>query len=100
MDQIVNYVTCFAAVGLFIATCALVGVTVHHARSAEKLAAAAHDLGLILRAQGTALAKVAELNALVNALAADHVVKGGPRFSELASIINRLYPAWLDGTER
>jgi len=48
VDQLVNYVTCVAAVGLFIATCALVWVTIHHAHSAEKMAAAADRLGEIL----------------------------------------------------
>jgi hypothetical protein len=63
----------------FFATCALVWVTIHHAHSAEKVAAAADRLGKILERQAEALAEVIELNALVAATA----VPGGtttPRF--------------------
>ncbi|HXO25834.1 MAG TPA: hypothetical protein VOA80_00675 [Thermoanaerobaculia bacterium] len=65
MEQIVNYVTCFAAVGLFIATCALVWVTIHHARAAERMAAAADRLGR----QAEALTEVTGVHALVSAIA-------------------------------
>jgi hypothetical protein len=56
MEPFVNYVTCFAAVGLFfatvglvIATRALVEVTRHHAQHAERMAAAAGRLAEVLR---------------------------------------------------
>lgn len=92
MEQIVNYVTCFAAVGLFIATCALVWVTVHHARSAERMAAATDRLGEILNRQANALADVAELNALVSAMGALHVNMsgGGAHKQDLERMINEL----------
>lgn len=93
MDQIVNYVTSFAAVGLFFATCALVAVTVHHARSAEKMANAADRLGVILDDQGGLLAEVAELNALVSAMMAvrrPDVMGPGPYDERLKELINEL----------
>lgn len=52
MDDAMRYVESFAAIGLFIATIALVYVTVQHARHAAKLADAADRLGAILDSQG------------------------------------------------
>lgn len=97
MDQIFNYVTCIAAVGLFIATCALVWVTIHHAHSAEKMVAAADRLGEILDGQAKALAEVANqakaladvagLNALVTAAAAGPSLSTGRHNTELQRIV-------------
>ncbi len=67
-----TYLESFAAVGLFIATIALVWVTVHHARHAAKLAAAADRLGATLENRGMALEKAIDLHTLVTALAARH----------------------------
>lgn len=93
MDQIVNYVTCFAAVGLFFATCALVKVTIHHAHSAERMAAAADRLGEILDRQGNVLAEVAELNALITTMDARRrpdVMGVGPHDARLLELFNEL----------
>jgi hypothetical protein len=102
MDQIVSYVTCFAAVGLFFATCGLVWVTIHHAHSAEKMAAATDRLGEILDRQAVALADVVELHALVSALAARHVnlAGRGPHFDTLELIIKKLYDPVMAKADR
>jgi|ERR1700674_2425183 len=93
LDQIVSIATCVAAIGLVIATCVLVSVTRHHARYAEKLAAAADRLGEILDRQGKALADVAELNALVSAMAARHMNMSGRGLHEveLKAVVNELH---------
>lgn len=88
MEQIVTYVTCFAAVGLFFATCALVWVTIHHARSAERMAAAADRLGEIVERRANELAEVAELSTLVNVMTSDYL---GPTYvSGLKAILSEV----------
>lgn len=86
MAQIIAYVTCIAAVGLFIATCALVWVTVHHARSAERMAAAGDRLSETLDRQAEALTEVIEVHALVTATA----IAGGPHYPEARELVEEL----------
>jgi hypothetical protein len=108
VDQIVNYVTCIAAVGLVIATCALVWVTVHHARSAErmaaaadrlgemldreteKMAAAADRLGEIVDRQAKELVEVVELSTLVSGLTSAYVASTSGYHNRLMEIIREL----------
>jgi len=106
MDQIVNYATPIASIGLLIATCVLVVVTRQHARHAEKLAAAADRLGEILDRTATAgdrlggildrhaeeLTEVTELHALVGAAA----IAGGPLFAEARELVGELRQRRLD----
>lgn len=70
-----RYVESFAAVGLVIATIALVWVTRRHVRHAAMLAAAADRLGAILESQGMALATATDLHTVVTALAARHTAQ-------------------------
>jgi hypothetical protein len=65
-------------------------VTRHHARYAEKMAAAADRLGEILDRQGKTLAEVAELNALVTAIAAGPTYASGRQNPRLGELVKEL----------
>lgn len=85
--------TFIAAAVLAFVTWQLVRVTRHHAHYAEKMAAAADRLGEILDRQASALAEVAELNALVSAMAARYMnLSGhGSHEVELKAVIDELH---------